>query len=214
MRVHIRKGSFKMRTTLGIAAALAVNLLFVAGAQAAHRHHGHVSGGAAPQQMIGYGCDENSGRCAQNATHAYVWANGADAKTRAGRRATLATASYDRGQVLGGWPAECQKFPRTRHLWCGCASALEVGLDNEDGWWNLAAHWFGLPRAAPGYNMAAVRYGHVNILKTQVGGTIWMAYDPNNGGVALLHEIDIRHLTIVNPSGYSGAHGRARLASR
>lgn len=104
---------------------------------------------------------------------------------------------------LGGRPEACYKWKATRHLWCGCATALEVGLDNSDGFWNLARNYFSLPRAEPGHNKVVVRSGHVAVLKSHVKGSIWLAYDPNSGGgLARLHEIDIRrYRAVVDPSG-------------
>jgi len=102
--------------------------------------------------------------------------------------------------VIGGRPAGCFKFPKTIGLYCGCASALYVGLENSSGYWNLARHWFSLPRAAPGPGMAVVRDGHVAII---IGGGpgAWELYDPNSGGG--LTRIWIRPLfgKVVNPHG-------------
>lgn len=106
-------------------------------------------------------------------------------------------------QTLGGRPAECFKWRATRGLWCGCAAALEVGLDNSDGFWNYSGNWFTLPRAAPGNNMAVVRSGHVAILKSLIGGTVWWGYDPNSGHQqARMQPIDTRnYAAIVDPHG-------------
>lgn len=130
---------------------------------------------------------------------------------------TRQRASYGE-TVIGGRSGSCLNFVATRRLWCGCGSADEVGLDNSDGFWNLAANWFTLPRSEPGYNKAVVRRGHVAILKSHVTGTIWMAFDPNSGGqLARLHEIDLRWFrAVVDPAGQRAerkAHHR-RYASR
>lgn len=108
--------------------------------------------------------------------------------------------SYGDGAGRSG---SCLNFRATRYLWCGCGAADEVGLDNSDGHWNLAANYFELPRAEPGYNMVAVRYGHVAVLKSHVSGTRWLAYDPNSGGQrAHVHEIDLRSFrAVVDPHG-------------
>ena len=110
--------------------------------------------------------------------------------------------------VIGGRPAGCFKFPKTRGLYCGCASALYVGLENSSGYWNLARHWLSLPRAAPGPGMAVVRNGHVAII---IGGGpgAWKLYDPNSGGG--LTRIWTRPLfgKVVNPHG-----GRMAMLSR
>ncbi len=130
---------------------------------------------------------------------------------------TRQRASYGE-TVIGGRSGSCLNFVATRRLWCGCGSADEVGLDNSDGFWNLAANWFTLPRSEPGYNKAVVRRGHVAILKSHVTGTIWMAFDPNSGGqLARLHEIDLRWFrAVVDPAGQRAerkAHHR-RYVSR
>jgi hypothetical protein len=83
--------------------------------------------------------------------------------------------------VIGGRPDECRKFPATVKLYCGCAAALKVKLPNDNGFWNLAANWFTLPRAEPGPNKAVVRPGHVKIITGGRPGA-WEIYDPNSGG--------------------------------
>lgn len=125
---------------------------------------------------------------------------------------------------VGGRSGSCLKFRETKFLWCGCSVADEVGIDNSDGHWNLASNYFEFPRSEPGYNMVAVRYGHVAVLKSHVKGTIWIAFDPNSGGQrARLHEIDLRRFrAVVDPHGTPQAvkiarrhhHKRHRVASR
>ena len=102
--------------------------------------------------------------------------------------------------VIGGRPAACFKWPKTRRLYCGCASADYVGLSNPTGFWNLARNWFRLPRANPGPGMAEVRRSHVRII---IGGGphIWKFYDPNSGkGLTRIATGPIRG-TVVNPHG-------------
>ena len=144
-------------------------------------------------------------------------------ENNASAAAVLADATATEPQVLGGRSGTCLKFPKTRGLWCGCGSADEVGLPNEDGHWNLASNWFELPRAAPGHNMACVRNGHVSVLKREAGApNLWMAYDPNSGGGrARLHVINIDRncAAIVDPKGQPTRsahryHRRIRLAHR
>ena len=140
-----------------------------------------------------------------------------------GREAVLARPEPRQGE-MGGRSGSCLRFAATRYLWCGCGAADEVGLDNSDGHWNLAANYFELPRAEPGFNMVAVRYGHVAVLKSHVSGSIWIAFDPNSGGHrAHTHEIDLRHFrAVVDPHGspvkhlaaYRHRHHRIRYARR
>lgn len=114
--------------------------------------------------------------------------------------------AYARGSIVGGRPAACYKFPATKKLYCGCASALYIGLPNEDGRWNKASRWFVFPPAAPGPGMAEVRSNHVAII---IGfgskpGT-YRFYDPNSGrNLTRIVERPLRG-KVVNP--------RARLAS-
>ena len=141
------------------------------------------------------------------------------------REAGLARPEPRQGE-MGGRSGSCLRFAATRYLWCGCGAADEVGLDNSDGHWNLAANYFELPRAEPGFNMVAVRYGHVAVLKSHVSGSIWVAFDPNSGGHrAHTHEIDLRHFrAVVDPHGspvkrlavyrHHPRHHRIRLAHR
>lgn len=113
--------------------------------------------------------------------------------------------------ILGGRPAACDRFPKARARWCGCAAAIHAGLPNGDGFWNLASNWFRLRRTSPGPGMAAVRSGHVAILKNHLSGSIWMAYDPNSGQqLARLHAIDLRqYAAVVDPS----SHAQARRSA-
>lgn len=104
--------------------------------------------------------------------------------------------------VVGGRPSGCP------HRYCGCASALYVGLPNSDGRWNLARNWLTLPRAEPGPGMADATRGHVRII---IGGSpgAWQFYDPNSGrGLTRIHTGPIRGV-VVNPNG-----GSTRFAAR
>lgn len=148
----------------------------------------------------------------------------------ANRQANGRARPGDGYTVLGGRPAACAEKPhRTAGLWCGCASAIDVGLSNADGFWDLAAHWgLYMERAQPAPGMAHVTSGHVNVLRSHVADSIWLVYDPNNHNRALLREIDIRHGKIVDPKtarigGYASLsakrhkpakHHRVRYAGR
>jgi hypothetical protein len=57
--------------------------------------------------------------------------------------------------------------------------------------------------------MAAVRRGHVFVLKEHLKGDLWKVWDANSGGRRTrLHARSIRGYTIVNPMG-----GRSSYAS-
>lgn len=136
--------------------------------------------------------------------------SGASTRRARGHRADAAQWLPD-GRALGDGTvigsrasyASCMKRRQTRRLYCGCASAEKVGLANEDGYWDLAAHWFEFPVTAPRRLAAAVRRGHVTILDYQVSGTLWMAWDFNSGNGLSRHQVvDIRrYAKIVDPSG-------------
>lgn len=100
-------------------------------------------------------------------------------------------------------PAGCP-----RRAFCGCGASVEIfGRPIRDLY--LARNWFKFPRAEPGHNMAAVRRGHVFILKQHVRGDVWQVVDHNSGGRrSRLHHRSIRGLAIVNPmagSSYASA---------
>lgn len=86
-----------------------------------------------------------------------------------------------------------------RRAFCGCGSSVEIfGRPIRELY--LAASWFKFPRAEPGHNMAAVRRGHVFILKRQLKGDLWEVVDHNSGGrKSRRHARSIRGYTVVNP---------------
>lgn len=88
-----------------------------------------------------------------------------------------------------------------RRAFCGCGASVNLfGRPVRELF--LAANWFKFPRATPGHNMAAVRRGHVFVLKHQLKDDLWMVYDANSGGrQTRMHARSIRGYTIVNPSG-------------
>jgi hypothetical protein len=98
-----------------------------------------------------------------------------------------------RAQVVGH-PEGCP-----RRAFCGCGASVHLfGRPVRELF--LASNWLKFPRAAPGYNMAAVRRGHVFILKQQIDGNIWLVYDANSGGrQTRLHHRSLAGYTIVDP---------------
>jgi hypothetical protein len=96
--------------------------------------------------------------------------------------------------VVSGRPAGC---PRA---FCGCeASLYRFGRILPQ--LNLASNWRRFPRAAAASGMAAVRSGHVMILKSHIEGNIWSVHDGNSGGhVTREHARSIAGYTIVDPS--------------
>jgi hypothetical protein len=106
-----------------------------------------------------------------------------------------AMASYGGAEtVVGGRPSGCPL------AFCGCeASLFRFGRIIPQ--LNLASNWRRFPRAAPATGMAAVRSGHVMILRRQVEGNIWFVHDGNSGGrVTREHPRSIAGYTIVDPS--------------
>lgn len=96
-------------------------------------------------------------------------------------------------QVIGGRPAGC---PRA---YCGCGTSLEH-FGKIIPFYNLAANWLTLPRAAPASGMVAARRGHVFTLKQHVAGSVWIVKDYNSGrGLTRIHARSIAGYSIVNP---------------
>ena len=93
--------------------------------------------------------------------------------------------------VLGGRRAG---FPRA---FCGAEASFYVfGVARRELW--LAANWIRMfPRTSPAPGMAAARSGHVMILMSYVGGSVWHVHDGNS----------IAGYVIVDPNG-------SRYASR
>lgn len=117
-------------------------------------------------------------------------ATGADARGHRARHHHVAT--YDATVVAH--PAGCPS-----RAFCGCGAAIRVFGHSVRRLW-LAANWFGFPRAAPGWHMAAVRRHHVMVLESQVSGSEWLVYDANSGGhMTRLHVRSIAGFVIVNP---------------
>lgn len=108
-------------------------------------------------------------------------------------------------EVVGGRPSGCP------HRYCGCASALKVGLDNRGGRWNLARNWFSFPAAQPGPGMADVRRGHVRIIVSDLGNGRYRFYDPNSGNGLTRMMTDVIRGRVVNPGG--GTPSATRYAS-
>jgi hypothetical protein len=104
--------------------------------------------------------------------------------------------------VVGGRPSGCP------HAFCGCEAALYV-FHRIIPDLNLAANWIHrYQRAAPAPGMAAARSGHVMILMSHVGGSIWHVHDGNSGHhLTREHDRSIAGYVVVDP-------GRPRYASR
>lgn len=101
-------------------------------------------------------------------------------------------------------PAHAEILPHPqgcpRRAFCGCGASVELfGRPVRELF--LAANWFKFPRAEPGHNMAAVRRGHVFVLKRQLKGDLWEVVDHNSGGrKSRRHARSIRGYVIVDPS--------------
>lgn len=82
---------------------------------------------------------------------------------------------------------------------CGCGAAVRVfGHARRDLW--LAANWLRFPRTSPAPGMVAARRGHVFVLERHIGGSTWLAWDPNSGGHRTrVHARSIAGFAIVNP---------------
>ena len=92
---------------------------------------------------------------------------------------------------------------------CGWEAARFLGINDPHGYLNLAWNWAVKFRsAAPAPGMAAVRHGHVFILKYHVAGSVWFVHDGNSGHHQTHeHERSINGFRIVDPTS-------SRLASR
>lgn len=120
---------------------------------------------------------------------------GNTAEARHRRHHHHGNAGWTSGTILPH-PAGCPS-----RAFCGCGAAVEVFGHSVRNLW-LAAAWFKFPRAAPAPGMAAVRRGHVFVLRSHVAGSTWVVFDANSGGHATrVHERSISGLTIVNPRG-------------
>lgn len=102
-------------------------------------------------------------------------------------------------------PAGCPS-----RLFCACGAAVEVFGGNGRDWRSLwpARAWYKFPRTrSPSSGDVAVRKHHVFVLKSHVGGDVWLTADFNSGGrLSRLHEQSIRGYVIVSPT-------RSRVAS-
>lgn len=132
-------------------------------------------------------------------------------KAQTGNIRTAPLQQHYDSTVIGGMPAACERWvatiPQIRWKFCGCAVADYVGLDNSDGFFNLAGHFGVLARAAPANGMVAYNRHHVVALISHVEGRRWLAYDPNSGGrLTRIHVVDIGRYRVVSP--------HARTASR
>lgn len=82
---------------------------------------------------------------------------------------------------------------------CACGAAVRVFGHPVRNLW-LAANWLRFPRAMPAPGMVAARRGHVFVLESHIGGSIWLAWDANSGnGLTKLHARSIAGFAIVNP---------------
>lgn len=102
-------------------------------------------------------------------------------------------SGWTNGTIVGH-PAGCP-----HRAFCGCGASVEVfGHPIRDLW--LAESWFKFPKVAPAAGMVAVRRGHVFVLRSHIGGNIWLVFDANSGGHhTRVHHRSISGLTIVNP---------------
>lgn len=118
--------------------------------------------------------------------------------------ACLAATTESRAQILPH-PKGCP----TR-AFCGCGASVHLfGRPVRDLY--LARNWLRFPRTAPAHNMAAVRRGHVFVLKQQIKNDVWLVFDANSGGrQTRLHPRSIRGYTIVNPMAAREAYASAQ----
>jgi len=90
---------------------------------------------------------------------------------------------------------------------CACGAAVEVFGSAIRSLWPASA-WYRFPRTSPAPGMVGVRSHHVFVLRSYVGGSVWLIADYNSGGhQSRLHQRSISGYTIVNPHA-------ARYASR
>jgi hypothetical protein len=101
---------------------------------------------------------------------------------------------YDaNGNIVGHRPHGCP------FQFCGCEASLFLfGVIKPH--LNLAANWFGFPRAHAAPGMAAVRRHHVMVLIRQIRGDVWLTHDGNSGHhLTREHARSIRGFVIVDP---------------
>lgn len=116
----------------------------------------------------------------------------------------LVPAGADASPRYSGWssgtvvshPAGCP-----RRAFCGCGASVEIFGHPVRNLF-LARNWFKFPRAMAAPGMVAVRRGHVFVLRSHIGGAIWLVYDANSGHRdTRVHNRSIAGLAIVNPRG-------------
>lgn len=112
------------------------------------------------------------------------------------RRARPVLRSNAVAAVILPHPSGCPS-----RAFCGCGASVEVYGHSVRRLW-LAAAWYSFPRSSPAPGMVAVRRHHVFVLRSQIGGNVWLVADHNSGGHrSRLHARNIAGLTIVNPLG-------------
>ena len=95
-----------------------------------------------------------------------------------------------------------------RRAFCGCGAAVRVFGSPIRSLWPSAA-WFKFPRTYPASGMVAVRYGHVFVLESHVGGNEWLVSDYNSGGhKSRRHVRSLAGYVVVNPHGVKMARLR------
>jgi len=100
------------------------------------------------------------------------------------------------GEVYLPHPAGCPW-----HAFCGCGASVEVFGRAVRSLWPASA-WYRFPRTSPAPGMVGVRSHHVFVLRSYVGGSIWLIADYNSGGhQSRLHQRSIAGYAIVNPHG-------------
>lgn len=104
-------------------------------------------------------------------------------------------------RVVGGRPAGCP------HAYCGCEAARYLGIQNTNGYLNLAWNWAMKFRRTHAFvGAAAVRPHHVAVI---IGGEPgrWLVHDGNSGGgLTREHYRALHGYVFVDPS--------SRVASR
>lgn len=88
-----------------------------------------------------------------------------------------------------------------RRAFCACGAAVEIFGKAVRSLWPTRA-WLKFPRTSPAPQMAAVKPGHMFVLKSHVEGNLWLVNDYNSGGhMSRQHVRSIDGYTIVNPHG-------------
>lgn len=101
-----------------------------------------------------------------------------------------------REETLLPHPAGCPRI-----AFCACGASVEIFGHSIRSLWPAAA-WLRFPRTAPAPGMVAVRTHHLFVLRSLIGGSIWLAADYNSGGHrSRLHAQSIRGYSIVDPRG-------------